>query len=54
MQQGIQQGIQQGKSLGIAEGKLETARNLLFMGLSIETIAKATGLPIQAVEHLTP
>ncbi|MGP1594633.1 MAG: Rpn family recombination-promoting nuclease/putative transposase [Treponema sp.] len=49
-------GIAEGKSLGIAEGfhhaKLETARNLLFMGLSIENIAKATGLPIQEVEQL--
>ena len=56
MQQGIQQGIQQGKSLGLAEGALQkafqTARNLLGIGLSIENIAKATGLTIQEVEKL--
>ena len=45
-------GIEQGKSLGLAEGeargsrqaKLETARNLLQFGLSVENIAQATGL----------
>lgn len=44
----------EGKSLGIAEGArqkaLETAQNLLSMGLSIDTIAHATGLPIQEIE----
>ena len=51
---GREEGIQQGKSLGLAEGSrrkaLETAKNLLAMGLSIENIAKATGLTVQEVE----
>ena len=45
-------GLAEGKSLGVAEGKslgsrqkaLETAKNLLQLGLSIENIAQATGL----------
>ena len=41
-------GLERGKSLGLAEGsrqaKLETARNLLQFGLSVENIAQATGL----------
>ena len=53
-------GVERGKSLGLAEGEvrgsrqkaLETARNLLAMGLSIESIAKATGLTVQEVETL--
>ena len=53
-------GISQGKSLGLAEGeargsrqtKLETARNLLRFGLSIQKIAQATGLTVQEVEAL--
>ena len=53
-------GLAEGKSLGLAEGEvrgsrqkaLETARNLLVIGLSIENIAKATGLTIQEVETL--
>ena len=48
------EGIEQGKSLGLAEGSrrkaLETAKNLLAMGLSIENIVKATGLTVQEVE----
>ena len=57
---GVERGLAEGKSLGLAEGEvrgsrqkaLETARNLLVIGLSIENIAKATGLTIQEVETL--
>ena len=53
-------GLAEGKSLGLAEGEVrgsrqkafETARNLLVIGLSIENIAKATGLTVQEVETL--
>ena len=53
-------GLAEGKSLGLAEGEvrgsrqkaLETARNLLVIGLSVENIAKATGLTVQEVETL--
>ena len=47
-QQGIEQGIQQ----GIQEGKLETAKNLLRMGLDAEKIALATGLSVEEVTSL--
>ena len=49
---GIQQGLQQGKAIGFVEGKIETARNLLSMGLSIDDIIKATGLSKQEIGHL--
>ncbi len=65
---GVERGLAEGKSLGLAEGKslglaegeargsrqkaLETAHNLLAIGLSIENIAKATGLTVQEVETL--
>ena len=49
-------GLAEGKSLGLAEGSrqkaFETAHNLLVMGLSIDNIAKATGLTVQEVENL--
>ena len=49
-------GLAEGKSLGLAEGSrqkaFETARNLLVIGLSIENIAKATGLTVQEVKNL--
>ena len=41
---GMQQGMQQGFSTGAYQAKLETAKNLLQIGLSIENISKATGL----------
>ena len=54
--QGIEQGISQGRSEGIAQGsyqtKIETAKNLLGLGLSIENIAQATGLSKQEVEAI--
>ena len=54
--QGIQAGIAQGRSEGIAQGAyqkaLETAKNLLDLGLSIEKIAQATGLSQAEVEKL--
>ena len=52
----IVQGLAEGKSLGLAEGSrrkaFETARNLVAIGLSIENIAKATGLSQAEVEAL--
>ena len=46
-------GLAEGKSLGLAEGshkaKLETAKNLLQFGLSIENITQATGLSREEV-----
>ena len=62
--QGISQGISQGKSEGLVQGrsegiaqgsyqtKIETAKNLLGLGLSIENIAQATGLTQAEVEAI--
>ncbi len=60
VERGKSLGLAEGKSLGLAEGEvrgsrqkaLETARNLLVIGLSVENIAKATGLTVQEVETL--
>lgn len=41
-----------GMQRGIVEGKLETAKNLMQFGLSIENIAKATGLTVQEIQAL--
>jgi len=53
---GIQAGIAQGMQAGIAQGSyqkaLETAKNLLDLGLSIENIAQATGLSQAEVEAI--
>ena len=52
----LKEGIAQGKQEGISEGsyqaKRETAKNLLELGLSIENIARATGLTEREIEQL--
>ena len=45
-------GYQEGIERGSYQTKLETAKNLLDIGLSIENIAKATGLSREEVERL--
>ena len=45
-------GISQGISQGLRQAKLETAKNLLQFGLSVENIAKATGLSQEDVREL--
>ena len=49
---GIAQGKQEGISAGSHQKALETAKNLLDLGLSIENIARATGLTEAEVEAL--
>ena len=48
LSQGKKLGISQGKKLGLSQGKkqakLETARNLLELGIDINVIMKATNL----------
>ena len=56
LKEGIAQGEAKGFSEGISEGSyqkaLETAKNLLDLGLSVANIAKATGLTEAEVEAL--
>ena len=52
IEQGISQGIEQGISRGSYQTKLETAKNLIDIGLSVENIAKATGLSREEIEKL--
>ena len=46
------EGIAQGISQGEHQAKIETAKNLLSMNLSIENISKATSLSVETVENL--
>ena len=52
LQQGLQQGIEQGIERGAYQNKLETAKNLLSMGLSSEQVAQGTNLPLDVVQGL--
>ena len=55
-EEALQEGEAKGFSEGISEGSyqkaLETAKNLLDLGLSVANIAKATGLTEAEVEAL--
>ena len=53
LEQGMQRGIEQGFFDGSYQAKVETARNLLGLGLSIENIAQATGLSTEDIANLS-
>ena len=48
----LDKGIQQGFADGAYQTKLETAKNLIDIGLSVENISKATGLSREEIEKL--
>jgi predicted transposase/invertase (TIGR01784 family) len=48
----LEEGKKIGEEEGIKKGKIETAKELLKMGIEIETIAKATGLKKEEIEKL--
>lgn len=50
--EGIKEGKIEGMKEGERKGKLEVARSLKQMGLSVESIAVATGLSIDDIEYL--
>ena len=50
--QGLQQGIQQGVSQGEHQAKIETAKNMLLYGDSVEKISKVTGLSLETIQSL--
>ena len=43
---------EEGIEIGREETKLETAKNLLEMGLSLEQISQATTLPLETIQKL--
>ena len=46
------EGIQQGFSQGAEQTKIQTAKNLLTMNLSLEQIAQATSLSLEKIQEL--
>ena len=54
--EGLEKGRTEGKKEGFAEGehnaKIETARNFLRLGLSVEQVSKGTGLTIEEIKKL--
>lgn len=50
--EGIKIGEKRGEERGIEKKAIETAKNLLEMGIDVDMIAKATGLKKEEVEKL--
>ena len=50
--EGWQEGIKEGIAQGFVDGVMQTAKNLLDIGLSVENISKATGLSCNEIENL--
>ncbi len=50
--EGRAEGLAEGEVEGILKGKIETAQNLLSMGMIIQDIAAATGLAMEQIEQL--
>ena len=54
LEQGLERGLATGREEGAHQTKLETARNLLAMGLTPEQVAQGTNLPLEIVQQLAP
>ena len=50
--EGRAEGRLEGEKIGIEKGKTEVAKKMLSMGLSVEQISEATGLPLDDVQKL--
>jgi len=51
-ERGLERGMKKGMEKGIEKGKIETARNLKQLGVSIDVIVQATGLSEEEVQQL--
>ena len=51
-EEGRKEGREEGRKEGLKEGRADVARNLLSIGMTLEDIAKVTGLEIQDIEQL--
>ena len=49
---GLERGLERGLEQGAYQKALETAQNLLSMGLSPEQVAQGPGLPLESVKEL--
>jgi predicted transposase/invertase (TIGR01784 family) len=49
---GMEKGRLKGREEGIEKGRIEGARNLKALGVSVDIISKATGLPPEKIEKL--
>ncbi len=51
-EEAYEDGLNKGMKQGAYQEKLETAKNFLSMGLSIEQISRGTGLSLETIKQL--
>ena len=51
-QEAYEDGVEKGISQGSQQKAIETAKNFIYMGLSVEQVAQGTGLSIETVKSL--
>lgn len=51
--EGLAEGLAEGEQIGLKKEKVATARRLKSLGLSLVTIAQATDLSLEEIEHLS-
>ena len=51
-EEGKNDGIAQGISQGAEQKAIETAKNFIKMGFSLEQVAQGTGLPLETIQNL--
>ena len=51
-EKGMEKGLEEGREEGIEEALLQTAKNLLAKGISVDDVSEATGLSIDRVRAL--
>ena len=51
-QEAYEDGVEKGISQGSQQKAIETAKNFISMGLSVEQVAQGTGLSIETVKSL--
>ena len=51
-QEAYEDGVEKGFSQGAQQKAIETAKNFISMGLSVEQVAQGTGLSIETVKSL--
>ena len=52
MQQGIEQGMEKGIEQGTEQANKKTAKSLVSLGVNLDIISKATGIPVEELEKL--
>mgnify|MGYP003418241220 CR=1 FL=1 len=52
-EEAYEDGLSKGLQQGVYQEKLETAKNLFHLGLSIEQISTVTGLSLETIQQLS-